>query len=335
MTPVSIGDLAANLSSRLELSRVKSEVSTLSTELTTGLKEDISAQERGDFSRVSALERSVSITERYKTANAETALRLEIAQAALADIQTSVSESASQFLSVSGGQTPATLDTAAATAKLELQSVMSALNTSVGGSALFGGSITTNSPLAGVDSLLSALSTEISASPTAADAVAAIEAWFAYPVSGFDNVIYSGSISNGIILPSSENSDVEFEIRANDPALKDTLQALSIAALAQDPVFAGDLDAQAEMVATSAEQLFSNESALAGIRGSLGALQARVEEDAVALEASRFTYETALNGVYAADPYETASKLDAATLQLETLYAVTARLSDLTLTRYL
>ncbi|MEE4188433.1 MAG: hypothetical protein V2I76_08305, partial [Roseobacter sp.] len=137
MTPLSIGDLASTFSTRLEMSRLKSETESLSTELSTGRKADIAAEERGDFSRLSALERSIAIVDRYKTANADTAFRLDTAQLALGNVQSTVSEGVSHLLSASAGQDPASFATAANAATLGLQSVLSSLNTSVAGASIF------------------------------------------------------------------------------------------------------------------------------------------------------------------------------------------------------
>ena len=63
--------------------------------------------------------------------------------------------------------------------------------------------------------------------------------------------------------------------------------------------------------------------------------EARVEDAAARLSARGTALEIARNDMSAADPYETATKLQNVQLQLETHYTLTARLSRLSLTEYL
>ncbi|MEM9393512.1 MAG: hypothetical protein AAGA38_06620 [Pseudomonadota bacterium] len=335
MTPLSTGDLATHFSTRLHMSRVKTEVDTLSNELASGLREDIAAQQGADFSRISALERSIEITDRYSAANADTTLWLDTAQTSLDAVQRTVSQSAAQFMTAATEGSLSNLESASTSAERALSSVMSKLNTTVGGAAIFGGTETGSSPLADSETMLTVLSSALAGATTTNDALAAIDAWFADPVAGFSAAIYRGGASDAVQLLSSEETTLSFNIRANDPALIDTIKALATAAMATEPVFAGDAAAQTEMIRSASEQLFTSEARLATLRGGLGALQAQAEADSVLLLSMRSGYEMAMSDIYAADPYETASSLDAATLQLEMIYSITARISDLTLARYL
>ncbi|MDJ0858915.1 MAG: hypothetical protein QNJ03_07540 [Dinoroseobacter sp.] len=335
MTQISIGDLSSHWSTRLQLTQVREEVNTLSAELATGRRSNILAEQKGDLSLIAALDRSIDINNRYRAANADTQIWLDAAQTSLESIQASASLSASQLMSAaSTGSLPA-LQNASIYAQNELSAVISALNTTVGGSALFAGVETSKRPLVDHETLLQELSTVIAAATSTEDALAAIDTWFDDPMGGFSTVAYRGHASQSVQLVSSEQTALPFDVRANNPVLVNTLKALASAALARDPVFAGDAAAQTTMIQSSAERLLAEDANIAQVRGGVGLLQSHVEKDKVMLAATKAGFEIAFNDAYMADPYETASKLEAVTLQLETIYAITARVSDLTLARYL
>lgn len=71
------------------------------------------------------------------------------------------------------------------------------------------------------------------------------------------------------------------------------------------------------------------------LRSDLGAGQARIEEARVTVETTRAGLELERGRLTEADPYRTATDLQALQTRLETLYVLTARLSRLTLTEFL
>jgi flagellar hook-associated protein 3 FlgL len=69
--------------------------------------------------------------------------------------------------------------------------------------------------------------------------------------------------------------------------------------------------------------------------GRIGLHQQTVERAATANSSALATLELSRNDIRRADPYETAAALTEVQSQLESLYAVTARLSNLNLVDYL
>jgi flagellar hook-associated protein 3 FlgL len=90
-----------------------------------------------------------------------------------------------------------------------------------------------------------------------------------------------------------------------------------------------------DLAGRGADLLLSGLQPLIAVRADLGVTEARIEEARVANAAETTSLAQARNGLVAADPFEAATALEAVTTQLETLYALTARVSRLSLTNYL
>lgn len=89
------------------------------------------------------------------------------------------------------------------------------------------------------------------------------------------------------------------------------------------------------MLMSSGEDLLTSQGALTAVRADLGYAESRLDESKVRLSAERASFEMSRNELLGVDPYETATRLEAVQFQLESLYTVTARLSQLSLVRYL
>ncbi|MCK5644400.1 MAG: flagellar biosynthesis protein FlgL, partial [Gammaproteobacteria bacterium] len=63
--------------------------------------------------------------------------------------------------------------------------------------------------------------------------------------------------------------------------------------------------------------------------------EGRIEAEKVRNQAMSVVFELEHSAILSADPYETVTKLEALQGQLQTIYTVTARLSNLSLTNFL
>jgi flagellar hook-associated protein 3 FlgL len=90
-----------------------------------------------------------------------------------------------------------------------------------------------------------------------------------------------------------------------------------------------------QVVGLAATSLLQNDTDRAFLRGNLGFAQARIEQAQTRNESEIAALEIARSDLLSIDPYEAATRLEAAQTQLETLYSVTARLSRLRLVDFL
>jgi flagellar hook-associated protein 3 FlgL len=124
-------------------------------------------------------------------------------------------------------------------------------------------------------------------------------------------------------------------VTAADPDLRDVLTGYALAALVAEGTLAAAPEERAALVREAGIRIMSGDAALARAGARIGGAEAALEDAEAARAAERTALEQARDALKGADPYRTATALTAAQTQLETLYALTARLSGLSLAEYL
>jgi flagellar hook-associated protein 3 FlgL len=256
------------------------------------------------------------------------------AQTYLEQVQNNNNELSNSLLSVSSSLTTDNAELFSREARQSLENSISAINGQIGGRKVFSGTATGTLPLNDVDTLMTAIVAEVSGEPTASDMIQAVKDWFDDPA-GFDTVMYQGSTTSLSPLKVGPDEQVSLTLRADNDDLKHSLQSLVIGSLATEPGLAlSDTDKVLLMQSTTPELVESN-NRLVDLRSDIGFVQARIEDSAARNEAAKTSLGLAKNELVQADPYETFAKLEEARTQLETLYTVTARSSQLSLLRFI
>ncbi|NOD84793.1 flagellin [Ruegeria sp. HKCCD6119] len=334
MNITSIGDLARGMTLRTRATDIKTQIETLSYEMSTGRVQDVSGRLGGDYSQILDLDRSLARLDAFGIATSEAALFTNTMQLSLKTFGDSVGDMTASLLAYGTANQPVNHEQASQQAKNELDTMISALNTRVGGRSLFSGTATDVSPLQSSNDLLTALKSQLTGLATVADIRLAAENWFNDPA-GFDAVIYQGS--NGTLSPMqiSENESVTLPITATDPAFKAALRDVAVAALATDSALALSPDQRTALFTQLGVDLANSQDATVKLRAKVGAAEARIEEAATRNSSARTSLEFSRNELIAADPYETAAKLQTVQFQLESLYSVTVRNANLSLVNFL
>ncbi|NOC45960.1 flagellin [Ruegeria sp. HKCCD7559] len=334
MNITSIGDLARGMTLRTRATDIKTQIETLSYEMSTGRVQDVSGRLGGDYSQILDLDRSLARLDAFGIATSEAALFTDTMQLSLKTFGDSVGDMTASLLAYGTANQPVNHEQASQQAKNELDTMISALNTRVGGRSLFSGTATDVSPLQSSNELLTALKSQLTGLATVADIRLAAENWFNDPA-GFDAVIYQGS--NGTLSPMqiSENESVTLPITATDPAFKAALKDVAVAALATDSALALSPDQRTALFTQLGVDLANSQDATVKLRAKVGAAEARIEEAATRNSSTRTSLEFSRNELIAADPYETAAKLQTVQFQLESLYSVTVRNANLSLVNFL
>ena len=167
-----------------------------------------------------------------------------------------------------------------------------------------------------------------------ASLMTAVDAWFD-PGGGFETTVYLGSTTPLDPVDIGQDVSADLGFTAFDSELRDTLKGIALAGLVADGALAGDVEGRAELLQRAGEILTEGESGLTQLRARLGTVEELIEEadTARAAETSALTLTRA--GLLEVDPYETASRLQQVQTQLETIYAMTARMQSLSLVNYL
>lgn len=335
MSMIGFGDLAQSFMMRHQMTQAKSELARHSQELTTGTAADTPRHLSGDLGALLAIDATLARLKGYGAVTREVALFSDALQVSLATISDMAMEAAGSLLSASGTAASTHVDTAASAAHSALKSTMSTLNTRFGDRTLFAGQATNGQAVISAETLM----IEIEATLAAAGATdvasleAAIDAWLVAP-GGYHGTAYLGGAPLAAV-PIAAGETAALDVTANDPALRQTIKGLAMAALVDRGLFAGQPALQKQLAQRAGEVLLTGETDRAHLAARLGGLQAQVDRAQVRNESEAAALGIARTGMVQIDPYESATRLQDAETQLQLIYSLTARISRLSLADYL
>lgn len=337
MNYVSVGDMAQSYMLRKHNVQLKQTMNTLTEEVVSEIRSDIGAAVKGDFTSLSAVQRSIGILTSYNQANTEATVFLGSMQSALDVVQTLSGDVGSALTAAGIGNIKSNVDATTADAAQKFASVVAALNTNVSGRFVFSGNATDTKPLAPADEMLDALETAITGLSAVQDIVDAVDDWFAAPSGGggFADIGYLGSDDPLSPIRIAEGDAVSVDFTAADPAIRDTLRGFALAALVGEDRVPDDETTRAQLTEIAGTRIMTVEASLTGTRTRLGTAEGLVADAQTRNTAEISALSLTRTSIIGADPYETATALEAVKSQLETLYTLTSRLSSLTLTDYL
>ena len=335
MTTFSIGDLANTFQIRRQTAGLKAELTRLGSELTTGRKSDIGAALAGDFGPYAGIERSLRAVAAYTTANTEASGMLTAAQLALENVQSMGHDLSPALLTAASARDVTLIKTTAEDARQKFSGVVSSLNTSVADRTLFAGTATDRPALASGEAMLAELALAVAGETTAAGIVTAVDSWFDDAGGGFETMGYLGASDDMGPLLIAEDETVAVDVRADNQVVRDTLKGYALAALIAEGSLDGNLGEQADLISSAAGKMLASDGDLTNLRARIGAGEARVENAQARNAAEAAAYELARTELIGADPYQTATELEAVYSQIETLYTVTARIAGLNFTDYM
>lgn len=335
MSLLSIGDLAQSYMLRRQNVQLKSQMSKLSEELTSGRTSDTAKHLSGDYSYLGDLERGSRVLEGYFTAATEARLFTGAMQNALEHVHTLTSKLSATLISTSNSNLPTVIASASFDARGQLATIVSSLNSNVAGRALFSGVEVDSAALAPAETILSNLRTAVAGEISLSGIVTAVDQWFDTPGGGFETLGYQGSTQGMSPYLLGEGQSVDLDLRADNPAFRDLLKNVAIAALANDPALGFATTLKSHLLLHAGQGLITAQDSLTGIRADLGFAESRIEESTSRIASEKTSLDYARGELLGVDPYESATRLENVQFQLESLYAVTARLSRLTLADYL
>ena len=330
----SFGDLAQSFLLQRRGTDLKTEMARLNQELVTGQVSDVKSILAGNVSYLAGVENDLRLLQAYDTATTEAAFFTNTMQNALERVQDASSNLAQDLIATARNAPEPVLNQLSDQAGSEMQSIIGALNSYVGGRAVFGGTATRQNPVAEADTILTALRTAIGGATAPDDMVAAVDAWFDSPT-GYADIAYQGSDIALAPLRIGAEETVSANLTANDVSLRDVLKGAALAALAGDPGLGLSADAKRALLDRAGTSLLSAQDGLTAVRANVGASQERIDTVATRNAAERTSLSYAKGTLLSADPYETATKLEEVQFQLQSLYTVTARMSDLSLVNFI
>jgi len=335
MTMISLGDLAQSVMLRRHNVQLRQDVIRLSQEVTTGLSANLSKHLSGDFTYLSEIERNLTALKSHHTSALEAELFTAGMQNALQQIQNVSSSLAPNLLTSSESGLAAHQPAIARAAIDALEQNVNALNSQVAGRNLFSGNAATQIPLISAGAMVVELRAAIGSEITSSGIQSIVDEWFHAPTDGFNTVAYRGSDQALSPYRLGQTGQIDLDLRANSPVLRDTLMFTALAVFATDPTLDLSEETRADLQRKAGQGLYQSQDPLTGLRSEIGFAEAKVELGKVRLASEKMSLELARNALISVDPFDSATMLENAQSQLESLYAVTVRMSRLSLAGFL
>ncbi|MDN5567962.1 MAG: hypothetical protein L0G27_04295 [Paracoccus sp. (in: a-proteobacteria)] len=337
MTLTSIGDQARAFAMQSATNRLKTTMTTLTQEMSSGEVADLGQRLQGNTRALHEIEGRLSRTTQVQANANEAAIQLQAIQDIFEGVRTTTTDLGVNLVSDPFVASTAQLGTRATEVANALDTVIQRLNGMDSNRYLLSGLASDRPPLSSGTEILDALQGVTAGLTTADEISTAITGWFDAPAGagGFMDVVYHGTTGAGASIPVTDRQSLEITTSAASPAVRDLLKGLATAAILERGVLAAQPDEKANLLRQSGHALIAADAALLGEMGRVGLGQQMVARAQTANAAALSTLEVSRNDIRRADPYETATALTEVQTQLETLFAVTARLSKLNLVDYL
>jgi flagellar hook-associated protein 3 FlgL len=348
MNPVATRTITA--APRDSISQLQRELITRQRELASGKIDDLGLARGGSIRRNLELERTLIDISSFKDVNAITGARLAGTQNALKSIMAGADAMATALITARDAPSSGTiLEEKGMAAASDLAR---ALNTEVAGIFVFGGENGSAPPVADLTApgpgaaakaaTEAAFTTFFGFAPDDPSAAAItdsqIKAFYDGPLSAlFDasgwkanwSVAGDAALTTGI----APNQFTEAGSSANRSGFNDLMKAYSAAGL-----FGGislNAGARGALADSARDTIISVRADIAAVQSQTGFSEERLTRANQSLEDMELITARAKGGIENADPFETATRINAIITGIEASYALTARLQKLSLTQYL
>src|SRR5262249_31201736 len=149
----------------------------------------------------------------------------------------------------------------------------------------------------------------------------------------FTPTVYNGATSGTVTARLDHGYQIDYGLRADDPAIRDALQGLYM--LAAVPSGSVSSDAYQAWQSEAVSHLDKGFEGVIGMAANVGFQQGAVADVMTRHDSTLTQLNTQIVNLEQADPYQTAAKLSQLQTQLEATFQVTARMSQLSLTKFL
>ncbi len=296
------------------------------TTVTTGRAAAPQRHLQGDLAPLHAIESRTTRIHAEERGVKQQGIRLQVMQESLETVHKAQEGLSDQLKkAVLAWSLPGTDSVAGRNALQALDNTVSALRQPVAGQHLFAGVQSDQAPLPPARDLLAAAANAVAGLTSADDVAAALDDFFLAPNGVFESQIYRG----GAALPDGTLPT------AADPALRAHLAGVTMAALLSTQTDVTAPDQRKALASKAAARLDSATGPLTAVAAHVGIAQQATAERLIRLESETLALEQSREALIGIDPYLAATQLEETRVALETLYAVTARVSRLNFAEFM
>lgn len=349
MKTTSVSTFALSQTMRYSHSRMQVDLAKAQKEASTGLVADRGLALGAGTSRLVSLERDLERLNGLVDSNALVSTRLSATQTALKQLATTAQTFLSALTSTaSGDASSATIINAA---KAALGGMTSVVNSSMNGEHLFAGTNTDVRPLndftaagspskAAFDAAFQAHFGFAQADPAAANITTAqMDAFIGgglqtqFLGAGWQ-ANWSNATDQAIVSRIALNETAETSVSVDN----DGVRKLAMAAASIADLFSSDTlstAAKNAMIDEAIQLVTGSLSDIAELQSQTGVVEKRVKDATDRIKTQTELFEKHILDVEGVDPYEASSRVSNLLTQIETSYALTARLQQLSLLKFL
>lgn len=333
MSMFSVGDLAQSFLTRHHSARLQSIVVSNSNELASSRVGDVSKNLNGDHSLLVATSRAKEMTVGYQAAAKEAANKADALQQVISSLNESSQKMMGQLLATPLSSESNKLDILSGEANTRLEDSLSLLNTSVGGRSLLSGTYPGNAAVKDTSLLLGSIRADISGMSDPDTVIQTVKAWFDAP-SGYAATTYNGGPEQNRISVSAVDR-IWAGPTANDQAFRSILASFAIASLVNDSRLDMSNEVRASLAQKAGEVMATAQGEVISLGARIGITEQQIQVAQARNSDALFDYEKIQAQLVGNDPERNVVELQAAQTNLETLYTITARLSQLSLAKLL
>lgn len=335
MNILSVPDLLSNGRVSRAIAQVETDLTRASEELTSGRKTDLIEATSGDPTRLYVIERDLALNASRTNSISLAVGRSTVAQASLESVQSTVGDFGPRLAAAVSIRDVGAADRIAAEARSAFEQAIGALNSRFGDRSVFAGAAADGPATAPASDILAEAAAAASTATDAAGAIAAVEAYFNDPA-GYSATGYTGSTTDTQDVEIAPGERLSYTVRADRQEVRDALTALALAVIGVEGGFPGDnAGGRLEVLGDAALRSVSAEAGVIELRSELGVSEERLENATVRASAEDAFLQTARNRIISRDQFQAATEFTALETQLQTIFSVTARLSNLSLTNFL
>lgn len=333
MSTFSVGDLAQSFLIRHHSARLQSTVIKNSNELANSRVSDVNRNLNGDHSLLIAASRAREMTIGYQSAAKEASNKTDALQRIISSLNESSQKLMGQLLATPLSTESSKLDILSDEANIHLEDSLNLLNTSVGGRSLLSGTYLGNTAIKDIPLLLNSIRTEISGLSDPDMVIQTVTAWFDAP-SGYAASTYNGGPEQNRISISAVDR-VWAGPTANDQAFRSILTSFAIASLISDSSLDMNNETRASLAQKAGEKMAAAQGEIISLGAKIGITEKQIQVAQTRNSDALFEYEKIQAQLVGNDPERNIVELQAAQTNLEMLYTITARLSQLSLVKLL
>lgn len=346
-----ISTLASHLQLNSSIRSLQSQLMDAQKEISTGRKADLVAALRDRAAEDVDLRNALNDVTEFKGTTDIVASRMDTMQAALGGVRDIAGQMRSTALTSRDSVSRRYLQEAASTA---LDRVNSFLNAEVAGRTLFSGNRTDLAPMQATTAVNAAtgLSPQQAVSQVIAnlgpitDAASAlalangpdgISSIFndanSNPNLNYSATFYNGASAGSVTARLDNGYQIDYGVRADDPAFRELQQGLHM--LASVPFGSIPDDAYAAWQDEAVKHINAGFQGAIDVSAELGFKQSVVADALTRHDATIAQLNNQVANLEAADPYEASLRLSQLQTQLEATFSITARMNELSLTKFL